>query len=1208
MTDTLGKLQDVGEGFHALADDVLRHLYPRCRALQPFGRNAEGKPIVGTPDSYVGPSPKDCTIAVEYTTYAIKGLKAKLLGDYQSVVKKCRHATEIILCTNRPKTAGIADDVEAAAAKAKKTLTLVWGEQIAEALDERQDLRLDHLGIPYRTLTRDSVVGALRGQARRALKVHLGAADVAALSGRLFRRPMEPQFLKLHRRPGLTLIVADAGQGKTSWAAATALRFAPVRPVVWFPAKQMAADGLTAAIVRAAYGVDDSTKAHELVTLLQSTGQTLLAFVDAIDEHGEYAAVLEHVRGFLAHSALAPRTHVALTCRAEAVEAFDEIDRTILPAPTHSDGGRRLFLDPLRVEESHQLLRRLGASPNDAHELRRGLPSEFFGNPLYLKLARELQRQGELPAEGTRWIDAFAARYVEDIHRRLAATKGTARPRREAVEEALSELAYLALNDPQGADPRTATHSLIDPSLGGEGTLLERAVQSGLLQRSGGRVRFCHALFGEYFGARYLLADAKATPAETVEALARLPGRRSLALFATQRDPSLLVPLAQTHPALVPAFEVTALPDETKHALMERAGELLKSEYPSERRAAVRILGELRTSAAARTAVDWFNGLEQRAKYENLDEATDLFLRLQLPSAAPVVVHHRELRVAGALPWYEPEFAQRLEKLDPGFRQHLADYAVAALEEAKDGQHTRFTALLGYLRDPRLLEWLRNKATTATLTSDELRALFHFNTDEAMEILIASREHIHGTLDAIKDEDDEGNVRRSTIWGSLFPNGADVLRFPHDALVRLAKRELESDDPRRRGFGVELAENLRSPELIDAYAEYVAERRESGFIVFHGRMIRALVAQRDPGEVVELYGVVKSVSARKEILQAAGEVYSEAVEDLLLDALDDEDLFGAACLGLMALRSQRAGPKLHAKLESRTRNSRRLTVKALGRIQYAPALPELINALQAAPADEDTDDLVTAIGLIGGPSAYDALAARYGVAPSLAVLAVLLDAPAPAAREAVHALLDAHPAIKDALGQAFAHAEGLHDDRFYPADETTYPELRDDTILSALLDSARTRLAGPPPDRDIELWLDCKAIARFDAPGATRFFKDLAERDPASEPESVRQEIDFARRLLAHRGDARWARVVVERHLDAIASRRWVSASEFDRLSSYPPALVREVLAQRLEADPQRWLLGYARFALKDDPLLLDNLNRVSPYLADAIRQKLPAV
>jgi hypothetical protein len=1208
MTDTLAKLQDVGEGFHALADDVLRYRYPRCRALQPFGRNSEGKPIVGTPDSYVGSSPKDCTIAVEYTTCAIKRLKAKLLGDYESVVEKCRHATEIILCTNRPKTAGIADDVEAAAAKAKKTLTLVWGEQIAETLDERQDLRLEHLGIPYRTLTRDSLVGALQGQAQRALNVHLGAADVAALSGRLFRRPMEPQFLKLHGRPGLTMIVADAGQGKTSWAAATALRFAPVRPVVWFPAKQMAADGLTAAIVRAAYGIDDPTKAHELVALLQSTGQTLLAFVDAIDEHGEYAAVLEHVRGFSAHSALAPRTHVALTCRAEAVEAFDEIDRAILPALTHRDGGRRLVLDPLRVEESHQLLRRLGASPNDVHELQRALPNEFFGNPLYLKLARELQRQGELPADGTRWIDAFAARYVEDIHRRLAATAGAARPRRDAVEEALSELAYIALNDPQGADPRTATHPLIEPSLGGEGTFLERAVQSGLLQRSGGRIRFCHALFSEYFGARYVLADSKATPAETVGALARLPGRRSLALFATQRDPSLLLPLAHTHPALVPAFKVTALPAEAKHTLVERAGELLKSDYPSERRAAVRILGELRTSAAVKTAVDWFNGLGQRAKYENVEEAADLFLRLQLPSAAPVVIFHRELWRGGSLPWYEPEFARRLEKLDPRFRHQLADHAVAALEEGKGGQHARFTTVLGYLRDPRLLERLRNKSATTALTSDEHRALFHFNTNEAMEILVASRERIHAALDAIEDEDDEGNVRRSTIWGSLFPNGADVLRFPHDALVHLAKAELESDDPRRRVFGLQLADRLRSPELIDAYAEHIAERRKLGFIVFHDRMIRELVVQMEPGEVVELYRVVKSVSARKEILQAAGEIYSEAVEDLLLEALDDEDLFGAACLGLMALRSQRAGPKLHAKLESRTGNYRRLAVKALGRIRYAPALPELINELQGAPANEDTDDLVTAIGLIGGRSAYDALAARYGVVPSLAVLAVLLDAPGANARQAVHALLDAHPAIKDALGQAFALAEGLHDDRFYSIDETTYPELRDDTILAALLDSARTRLAGPPPDRDIEFWLDCKAIARFDAPDATRFFKDLAERDPASEPDSVQQEIDFARRLLAHRGDDRWARDLVERHLDAIASRRWVSSSEFDRLSAYPPALVREALAQRLEADPQRWLLGYARFAPKGDPLLLDNLHRVGPNLADVIIDRLPAV
>jgi hypothetical protein len=1208
MTDTLDKLQDVGEGFHALADDVLRYLYPRCRALEPFGRNSEGKPIVGTPDSYVGSSPSDCTIAVEYTTYAIPRLSAKLLSDYKSASEKCKAATEIILCTNRPRTEGVADAVEAAAAAAGKTLTIVWGEEIAGALDARQDLRLEHLRIPHRTLTRDSIVGVLLTHVRRALEVQLGATELEALNGRLFRRPMEPQFLRLHRRPGLTLVVADAGQGKTCWSAATALRFARVRPVVWFPAKQVGPEDLNAAIVRASYGVADPTKVHELVTLLQSTQQTLLVFVDAIDECGDYAAMLERVRAFTAQSALAPRTHLVLTCRVEAVEAFDQLDPTILPQPSHHDLGRRLVLDPLRVAESEQLLRRNGTSPNEAHELRHALPSEFFANPLYLRLARELQREGELPARGARWIDTFATRYVDDIRRRLATTAGTARPSRRVVEQALAELAYLALIDPQGADPRIATHALIQPSLDGEGTFLERAVQSGLLQRSGDRVRFCHALFAEYFGAWYLI-DAKRTPAEVVEALAGLPGRRSLALFATERDPSLLVPLAQTHAALVPTFEVTRLPPETQDVLVARAGDLLRSVYPSDRRAAVRILGELRTSAAVKTAVEWFNGLEQRAKHERLDEATDLFLRLQLPGAVRIVAHHRELWRGGSFPWYEPEFAQRLENLDPNFRRLLADDALAVLKEAVQGQDAGPTALLGYLRDPRLLEWLRTKAATGALTMREHRALFHFNSDEAMEILLASRSHVLAALDAMKGEEDEAGIRRSMLWDSLFPNAADVLRFPHDALVRLAQRELESDDRRRRHFGSRLADHLRASELIDGYAEYVAERKKAGFIVFHDRMIQALVAEMDPGEVVELYNAAKSAPARKAILQAAGEVHSDAVEDLLLTALDDELLFGAACIGLMQLRSQRAGPKLHAKLASRTGNYRYLTVKALGRIQYTPALADLIEALHANSADEDADELITAIGLIGGASAYEALVSSYNDAPRLAVLTVLLDAPDPGARQAVHTLLETHPHIKAVLGQAFAHTEYLHDDRFYPGDDTVRPELRDDTILRALLDTARARLAAPPA-RDTELSNDCRAIARFDHPDAAKFFEDLAELVPASESEaeSVRGEIHFAQRLLAHRGNDRWLRAMLERDIDAIATRRWVDARQFDELTAYPPTLVREALAKRLANDPQRWLLGYVRFAPKDDPLLLENLARVDHNLADVIRQKLPGV
>jgi len=1207
MTETLTKLQEIGEAFHALADDVLRHLYPRCRALQPFGRNAEGKPIKGTPDSFVGPSPKDCTIAVEYTTTATDRLLKKWIGDYDGAIEKCRHATEVILCTNRPETEAISAAIKAKADKTSKRLTLVWGEQVADALDTRQDLRHEYLGIAHRVLTRESVTGALLGQVRRALDVHLGSSEVAAVNGRLFRRPMEPQFQKLHRSPGLTLVVADAGQGKTSWAAATALRFARVNPTVWFPAKEVSADGLPAAIVRAAYGVSDATKAHELITLLQSTRHTLLVFVDAIDEHCDYAAMLQCIRGFVAHSALAPRTHLILTCRAEAVEAFEEIDRAILPALSHSD-GRRLTLDPLRKEESEQLLLRLGTTRNDIDMLRRTLPSELFGNPLYLKLARPLQESGKVRVTEAGWIDTFADRYVEDIHRRLAATAGPVRPRRSALENALAELAYLSLRDPQGADPRTVTHSLINPALGGEGTFLERAVQSGLLKRSGERVRFCHALFAEFFCARHLVSGTELTSKEIVAALAQLPGRRSLAHFVTQREPSLLLTLTQTHPELTPVFQVAALGDESKHILVERARELLASEYPSERRVALRILGELRTPAAIERAVEWFNGLDQKAKLGCLEEAADLFLHLRLPGAVQVIVRHPLLQTGGGgFPWYDPEFALRLEKLEPRFRQHLADQAIAALESGKSKKQLWPIPLLAYLRDPRLLLSLRQKALRRALKEDEHRALFHFNTDEAMDIFTTSREHAYAEIDAINADDDRHTARRASIWDSLIPHGADVLRFPHDALVRTAKRDLEADDPSRRYFGFRLANFLKAPEFIDSYAEYTAERWEAGFLVLQDRMIHKLVANIAPREVIALYRGAKSTFARQKILEAAGEVYSETVEDLLLEALDSESLFCAACIGLAQLRSQRAGPKLYAMLPSKAGSDRRFAIKALGRIQYSPALSDFLEALHADPADESLDELIVAIGLIGGAEAYGALAERYTTIPRVSILTVLLDASSLGAWRAVHNILDAFPETKYKLGQAFAHGEWLHDDRsFYRGIETASPEFHDNKILHALLESARMYLDTPPRDKDMTLMFDCMAIARFDAPEATQFFKELAERDAKSERKDVQARIGFARRLLAFRGDRRWAVHVINQQLDAINS--WATDGDFDGLRAYPSDLVLKALAPRLREDPQKWLRGYALFCPRDDSLLLESLALVSRPLADAIQQRLPTL
>ncbi len=340
---TLEALQKVGDGFHDLADDVLRHLYPRLRPLVPFGINPEGKPIAGTPDSYVGTSPATCSIAVEHTTTKLDRLAGKFLEDYTKAASCSPNIREVILCTNRPRTNEVADSVIEKAKADKMELTIVWGNELANVLDDhRQDLRLKHLLIPFRHLTGHSLVPATQKQLDRALQQFLPKEELARLDSRIHRRPMEARFMQLRRRTGVTMIVADAGLGKTNWSAATARCLAHASPTAWFPAKSIGPGGLNSAIVSAIYGVDDAGRIHELASLLRSTKSVLIVMVDAIDECRNYQQLLKHIGNFLAQSALAAQTHLVLTCRREAVPTFDGIDEGCLPDSGHYEGSRRL--------------------------------------------------------------------------------------------------------------------------------------------------------------------------------------------------------------------------------------------------------------------------------------------------------------------------------------------------------------------------------------------------------------------------------------------------------------------------------------------------------------------------------------------------------------------------------------------------------------------------------------------------------------------------------------------------------------------------------------------------------------------------------------------------------------------------------------------------------------------------------------------------
>src|SRR5262249_21747974 len=135
------------------------------------------------------------------------------------------------------------------------------------------------------------------------------------------------------------------------------------------------------------------------------------------------------------------------------------------------------------------------------------------------------------------------------------------------------------------------------------------------------------------------------------------------------------------------------------------------------------------------------------------------------------------------------------------------------------------------------------------------------------------------------------------------------------------------------------------------------------------------------------------------------------VERILLDALNDDELFWSACVGLTSMKSQRAGPPLHQRLATLAGRRKALAIKALGRMRYEPARGDLIALLDniinnyGAGDAEDEWELTEALGSIGGKDAYDKLAERYAQTASAQILCVLLDSHDDDAFELIHQLI-----------------------------------------------------------------------------------------------------------------------------------------------------------------------------------------------------------
>ncbi|MCC6874871.1 MAG: NACHT domain-containing protein [Sandaracinaceae bacterium] len=1162
---TFGELQRLEAGrFHALGDQLLPRLYPQLRGLRPYGKNTDGKSRKGHPDSFVGTSAKDCTIAVEYTTQQDR-LIQKLRRDQAGVRRACPKAQEIFLVASGEIPASDRDGLNQRLAN-DTVVRIVDGWELASELAlTHQDLRRSFLDIPIDAHSIESLTEQLREQLEATLDEPLRNA----LKRGVVSRPRATDAVleaSMSTKAAAILIAGSSGSGKTTWSASLARSLAGNQPCVWLPAKELhdGPDPISLQVVQHAYGEAEASRITELADLLRRDRGYLLVWLDGIDEVNDYERLRAWLKSFRL-SRLWESTRLVLTCREPTHLELEERLR-VLHGPDDAGAERRgtLRLDPIGEEERRRLLRCEGASEAEIRSIEVVLPPDD-ASPLLLRTAFELLRSGTLPADSRVLIGARCDLFRDDIVKR--SRKGGRRYEKHTVERSLARVAWSALERGGWADV-SAIDGIPDAGACGESTFLGWAEQSGLVVRRGAQIGFTHPAFAEELAARYRSGESEVA----FERLGGLPLRvvRTFAPRIAPRlhDPTLFLErLAQCD--LRSAMEAAAECGDLSTCafiapLLERiAAELIRSRFDSDVRDAVRALGRVQHPEARRRILEWYCGLceEDRTKWRH--EAAEALLEQQETGEPGPILRHRHLN--HAIGWYEPSFVQRIRALPAALAGTLAEEAQRILADADRGKPYPAgpVQFLAMLKADSLLEHLRRALSARPLAPYEHRALIFLNSAEGIALYARSVEKIRASWA-------EGEWARWNApgWSDIVGLGADIPMFPHDQLVEHVKQWLSSSDPALGAIGGDWAARLADPELAIAHC-----KAHGGF----SAPLAENLVRRFPFPVVrEVLDRCSSEVTVDEVLRAVGAVRATAAEGFVLEKLRDARHAMTAAQVAGALRVVGAAPELRriACDEGAEVWARHSAIEALGELRYRPALVDLERLL-----DEDADAIVIigAIGAIGGDDAWTILEHAANEHNAEYVLGALLGCRDPDVLQYVKRLAQR-------LGSR-AFVEGLRWSRLGRF-ESVDPWVGDADLLSAVWNVVREDRASAPE------WFDARRavqlLAHFDHPRVLAILHELAgesARAIATNTDVADELERSATEELARRGDPAMRRKLVDQALDRKAPAECTDWCNLPPLLEHEPSVARQALLARLGMEPEslRWTWLLAQFAGPED-------------------------
>jgi HEAT repeat protein len=951
---TLEKLQGLHDGqFHQLADAILKRVESRYRDLRTHGVNDKGISIKGQPDSYVGNSARTCSIAFCYNTDSGDWWN-KICDDVILALQTSSNLREIVIALPRdvdregPKDKTIDWEERVRTAAKTKPWAIYDGRKLSGFLDEKyQDLRYEHLGIPFSRLSSAAIVTScnLASQAVISDFKSKGRYDPQ----HYVSREADVQLKQLWREAfgsnkGCRLIpvVSDSGVGKTSLLCAFAESSGASVPVLLMQARDcgfQSDDALVRAVMEKLQGVLSSTlQMQEEVALAKAISSlgVLTVVLDGLDEVRNSQNVGRALKFWL-ESAVGRASILIVSSRPDFWRRCSDKSWERWVAPPKSNARKSASKsDEQKTQPENRILGYTLPERFSPNELRLAWNSFGLEESALDSAPKEVRQELTHPLTLRAWVDIVKAGSTpklpntrdEIIELWLLCRLGqevdsSSRLSKELLWRVMIEIAkcidsggetYVSVDKLSGV-PR------FDP-VRPPGEAVERLINANILEFIEGQndaIRFVLDTVYEFCLAEADIEEirkdsqraASSIGGKTFSKTATRLGRIGFRIAGSPEGDAFASALAGHDYAKALAV-IQGRPNtfsaETRRSIFNKCREVFWKSRRPEMAFLIERIGYVHCEEACETLAGLVLPWEQCPAGLHL-VASYSIVRLNLIAGISLLL--------GACWWfdgrrsyYHRDILSLLRNTSDDFKAAFTKTAIAFLAEPSESiRHAQAVSVLGYLGDERLVGHLNERLQSNNgLCSYENRALFAVGSPAATEVFAKSANLTAAKIEAARGKKEEEVTSR--LWYDISLRSADLRHLVTAPFERCLASLVDGPNDMAARFGVDLANSSRKPALI---RHIIFSGKDTGYPWMRGDDIAESIAISD---WLDWWTHANSDKVRAVLLNLSGKIPDVRIENIAIDCLRIPELRGSAAHALKRLGSIRCVPHLREALGS----------------------------------------------------------------------------------------------------------------------------------------------------------------------------------------------------------------------------------------------------------------------------------------------------